>query len=215
MYTGILTGLDYIQEQIMLCFGIGNAGFHSGIIGNGKVCKDAFHIQTLQFAGSDDGLCSGFKQISGALEAEAGHSGIHLNMDLQFLSDFLCLFIERNRGLLIGDCLRNIIGNQFRYILCGSMSQDQDGKQDSVTAECNCLIQACYCQIIRTGFFQCMCNCIGTMSVSIGFDDSQIPAALRQTVFDSSVIMNDIIKIDLCPGSFLNITHCFFLLSCN
>ena len=62
--------------------GVGFALF-ARFIGNGKMGEDAFCIQSRQGTTFADALHTGIKIIAVAQITEAGHAGVHLDVDLK------------------------------------------------------------------------------------------------------------------------------------
>ncbi len=97
--------------------------------------------------------------------------------------------------------LRDPQTDQFAHLLRRRMPQDQHRHGDAVATQFPRLIQTGYGQVICSGILQRPGHLYGAMAIGIRLDYSQKLHTHADTAAQSMIIIQQMVEINLCPGS--------------
>ena len=144
---------------------------------------------------------------TGAQKAQAGHTGIDLDVDAKRPAETGGLpgvfFGLGKTGHGLGD----VVADQGLGIFRRRVAEDQDRQENAVLAQFHRLVKPCDSQVVRSGVLQQPRDLHRAVAVGVRLDHAQKPAAVGKTAPDRQIIVADIGKIDFSPGPFPQIIH--------
>ena len=189
---------DDPAEQVELppCIGV---ALCIRLIGHSEMGEDTLRLQSRQGAGSTNARHPCLKVIASAQEAQPGHSGVHLDVDLQRAAAAHRLGAVLQCLGFAGHRLRDVVAQQLLHPLRRRVAQNQDGHGDAPGPQLHGLVQTGHRQIVRPQLLQHPGHLHRPVAVSIRFHHAHESCAcpLPQRL----IIMCQRIQIDLRPGA--------------
>ena len=108
-----------------------------------------------------------------ALEAEAAHAGVELDVDLHLFAELHGGVTECLGDLIVLHSLRHIDLEDALRLISGRKAEHEDGKLDAVHAQLLRLVNVGDRKVARADFFQMLRHAHGAVPISVRLDDAE------------------------------------------
>lgn len=142
-----------------------------------------------------------------ALEAEASHAGVELDMDTELMAA-----AHRGIGKIFGDIvalhrLRHIKAQDALGLIEGGEAQHQDGKRDAVFAQLLALVDIGDGEVGRADGLQMPRDTHSAVAIGIGLDDAEKLCLRTDLTADDTKVVGEMIEVDLCKSPLERADH--------
>ena len=171
------------------------------LVRHAEVGEDTLQLQARQLGNTADSLNGSLEVVGITLEAQAGHTGIQLDVALDLAAGGNSALRESLGGILAVDGLGNIVSDHHGSLIIGSGTQLQDGHLDAALAQLNALIHVGNSQITSTQLLQDLAHLNRTVTVGICLHNTHELGSAADMLAQSLIVVGQGIQIDLCPSS--------------
>ena len=205
-------GVDHAQEAVVLDL----RKFHAlvcRLVTDAEVREHALHVQPRKREDLQNVAQARVEVRVVALEAEAAHAGVELDVDLHRSAR-----ADRGGGISLGDGevrhgLRHVVFQDALGLISGREAQHQDGERDPVHAQLLALVEVRHGEIARAEPFKMLRHAHRAVTVGIRLDHAEELRLRPDLTANGLKIMGEVIQADLRPCALQCTLHISSLLS--